>query len=384
MADCYCEMKPLERLPVSIQTLYADLADKAWTGNFREVMASGGTPYKRTHKGREYWYWQPPTKGGNRPSARYLGPDSPEVRRRIQDRTELAAARKDRLEIVRALRAARLPLPDGLSGNVLAVLAEAGAFRLRAVVVGSVAFQCYGPMLGFRMPRELGRTGDVDIGQFHAVSLAVDDEIDADLLSVLRRADPRFKAIPSPADTRRTQRYAIRAGTQETFSVDVLSPLRGQARTGPTNLKALRGHAQLLRFLDFLIYREVEAVALHGPGVPIKVPTPERFALHKLIVSRRRIDTVASQAKARKDLAQAEILLRALAKDRPYELDAAWQELQGRGPAWRQMAERAKQAIPKSLREILPKSGIPLAEPQQADHSKENRTSEQDHDYGSI
>ena len=49
-------MKALERLPVSVQTLYADLADKAWTGNFREVMASGGTPYKRTQKNRDYWY----------------------------------------------------------------------------------------------------------------------------------------------------------------------------------------------------------------------------------------------------------------------------------------------------------------------------------------
>lgn len=115
-----------------------------------------------------------------------------------------------------------MPVPDGLCGNVLAALSEAGAFRSRAVVIGSVAFQCYAPMLGFRMPGELGRTGDVDIGQFHAISLAVDDKIDANLLEVLRRADRRFEAIPSPVDTRRVLRYAIRAGTQEAFSVDVL------------------------------------------------------------------------------------------------------------------------------------------------------------------
>lgn len=56
-------MKPLERLPVSVQTLYADLADKAWTDNFREVMASGGTPYLRTYKDGGYWFWHPPTRG---------------------------------------------------------------------------------------------------------------------------------------------------------------------------------------------------------------------------------------------------------------------------------------------------------------------------------
>lgn len=238
---------------------------------------------------------------------------------------------------------------------MLAALSEAGAFRLRAVVVGSVAFQYYAPMLGVRMPGELGRTGDVDIGQFHAISLAVDDEIDADLLEVLRRADRRFEAIPTPVDTRRVLRYAIRAGTQETFSVDVLSPLRGPGRPGPTTLKALKGHhAQPLRFLDFLIYREIEAVALHGPGVPVKVPAPERFALYKLIVSRMRIDSAASQAKPRKDIAQAEILLRALAGDRPHELDAAWLEILGRRPARRNTVIRALQALPGSLCTILP------------------------------
>ncbi len=346
-------MNPPERLPVSIQTLHAELADRAWTGNFQEIMRSGGTPYKRKVKDRAYWYWQPTTKAGIRPSARYLGPDSPDLRRRIQERMNLAAARKDRIELVRALRSARLPTPDGLSGNVLAALADAGAFRLRAVAVGSVAFQCYGPMLGFRAPGDLGRTGDDDIGRIPSISLAVDDEIDADLLTVLRTADPGFEAVPSPFNARLAMRYAIRAGTQETFSVDVLAPLRGPDRSGPTPLKALRGDAQLIRFLDFLIYKEIEAVVLHGPGVPVRIPAPERFAVHKLIVSRRRLRSAAGQAKARKDLAQAGILLQVLADDRPDDLDVAWRELLDRGPAWRQAAIQARQALPPNLCDIL-------------------------------
>ena len=346
-------MNPPERLPVSIQTLHAELADRAWTGNFQEIMRSGGTPYKRRVKDRDYWYWQPPTNAGIRPSARYLGPDSPDLRRRIQERTNLAAARKDRIELVRALRSARLPTPDGLSGNVLAALADAGAFRLRAVAVGSVAFQCYGPMLGFRTPRERGRTGNVDIGHIPSISLAVDDEIDTDLLSVLRTADPKFEAVPSPLNARLAMRYAIRAGTQETFSVDVLAPLRGPDRSGPTPLKALGGDAQLIRFLDFLICREIEAVVLHGPGVPVRIPAPERFAVHKLILSRRRLRSAAGQAKARKDLAQAGILLQVLADDRPDELDVAWRELLDRGSAWSQAAVQARQALPPNLRDIL-------------------------------
>lgn len=344
---------PVERLPISMQTLYADLSERAWRGNLEELMAAGGSAYRRNAKGRDYWYWQPPTRDGVRPSARYLGPDSPGVRQRIEERNALGAARKDRLEMVRALVAAKLPAPDSLTGRVLLALAEAGAFRLRAVVVGTTAFQCYGPMLGIRVPAGLDRTEDLDIGRFHSVSLAVDDRIDEDLLPVLWRADRRFEAIASPVDSRRVQRYAIRRSTQETFSVDILTPLRGPDRSGPVQLKALRGHAQLLRFLDFLIYQEVDAVALHGPGIPVKVPEPERFCLHKLLVSQLRRGSAANRAKSRKDLAQAGILIQVLAHDRPYRLAEAWRELLGRGPAWRQLANQAVAALPDDLRGFL-------------------------------
>ncbi len=182
-------------------------------------------------------------------------------------------------------------------------------FRLRAVVVGSTAFQCYGPMLGFRIPRQLGQTNDLDIAQFLTVSIAVDDRIDDDFLTVLRRANPRFREIPSPMDLRRTSRYAVQAGGQTVFSVDVLAPLRGPERKTPTPVGALRGDKQLLRFLDFLIYREVEAVALHGLGILIRVPTPERYAFHKLIVSQRRLGSSQGSARAQKDLPQASTLL---------------------------------------------------------------------------
>ena len=338
-----------------MHTLYAELAERAWAGDFDEIAQAGGSPYKRTERGRDYWYWQPATVNGKRSSARYIGPDSPAVRERIRERTARADARKDRIEIVRSLRAARLPTPDGLSGRVLAALAQAGAFRLRAVLVGSTAFQCYAPMLGFRAGGALTRTGDVDIGQFHSVSIAVDDRIDSDFLSVLRRADPAFEAIPSPMDSRRSWRYAIRAGAQQTFSVEILAPLRGPERPGGvTRLRAMRSDARMLRFIDFLLYREVEAVVLAGPGIPVRVPAPERFALHKLMLSRMRSESPARQAKVRKDFAQAEMLLQVLVQDRPHELEETWAEMLGRGPSWKAWALQASQGLPPDLRRALP------------------------------
>lgn len=352
-------LRTFQRLPVAMQTVYAELADRAWTGSFREIMDAGGTPHKRTVKGRDYWYWHPATRNGRRPPARYLGPDMPEIRRRIEARVERAEARKDRIGMVRALRAAGMPIPDGLSGNVLAALADAGAFRLRAAVVGSLAFQCYPPMLGFRTPGAAARTGDVDIGQFPAISIAVGDRIEPDLLSVLKSVDPAFEAVPSPFDPRRTLRYAVRGGSEERFVVDVLAPMRGPPLDRPVHLPALEGDAQPLRFLDFLLYQEIEALVLHGAGIPVKVPAPERFAVHKLLVAARRRTDSTGRIRARKDLEQAALLVRVLASDRPEELRQAWEELRARGPSWRKAADRGREDLPTDVQDLLPLPDAP-------------------------
>jgi hypothetical protein len=40
--------------------------------------------------------------------------------------------------------------------------------------------------------------------------------------------DDRFQPVLSPMDGRQPMRYALRAGSQDVFSVDVLCPLRGR------------------------------------------------------------------------------------------------------------------------------------------------------------
>lgn len=339
----------MDRLPVSLQTLYADIVDRSWAGSYAELIEAGGSPYPQTINGKVFWYLKMPMVNGVRKKDLYLGPDSPEVQQRLSDHADLKAIRQDRQSMIRSLRAARLPAPDPLSGKVMSTLAEAGAFRLRAVVIGSAAFQTYSPMLGVRFDNTAGQTGDLDIAQFHSISIAVDDALEQDLLTTLQTADPRFRAIPSPMDGRRTLKYAIQVGSQQEFGVDLLCPLRGPDRGQITSLKALKGDAQLLRYLDFLIYGEVNAVALYGLGVPINVPSPERYAVHKLIVSRMRIQTAQSQAKARKDIRQAEALLEVLLEDRPFDLEQVWNEALLRGPSWREKLHEGKALLRKPL-----------------------------------
>lgn len=346
---------PLQELPVSVQTLYADLVEKAWTSGLADLMKAGkGSAYPHEVGGKRYWYWQPGTGlDGKRPSARYIGPDSEETRVRIEAMRAQVATLEDRRSMVRALAAARLPTPDRLSGEVMAALAEAGVFRLRAAVIGSVAFQCYPALLGVRVPATLSRTGDLDIAQFHSIAVAVDDEIDDGIEALLKRVDRRFDAIPDPMNSRRTLRYAVRQGEQELFSVDVLRPLRGPERERVTWLRAMRSHAQVIRFLDFLLYQEQNAVALHGPGIPINVPQPERFALHKMLVSQMRAAIPRSQIKARKDLEQASALIGILMQQRPDHLGDIWGELLDRGPSWRRKAFAAMKRLPVTARDFL-------------------------------
>lgn len=349
----------MNRLPVSLQTLYADLVDRSWSGSYRDLMEAGGTPYRQTINGAEFWYLKGVTVNGRRRKDRYLGPDGPEMRKWLTEHRDLRAIRSDRIDMVRSLRNARLPAPDPVSGKILSTLSEAGAFRMRGVVVGSVAFQTYAPMLGVRFADAMGQTGDLDIAQFHSISIAVNDELQEDFLTTLRAVDPRFEAIPSPVDGRRTLKYAIRAGREVAFSVDLLCPLRGRERERITPLKAMRGDAQLLRYLDFLIYREVNAVSLYGLGIPVNVPAPERYAVHKLIVSQLRAGAAESQAKARKDLRQAAALLEALLEDRIHELQEAWSEAIGRGPSWRDKALRGAALLPEPVRSRLLSLSVP-------------------------
>jgi hypothetical protein len=166
-------------------------------------------------------------------------------------------------------------------------------------------------------------------------------------------ADKGFTAIPSPTDSRRTLRYALRKGSEEIYSVDVLFPVRGPDRERVTYLRALRSHAQTIRYLDYLLYQEINAVVLHGAGIPVNVPAPERYALHKILVSQMRIADARSQAKARKDLDQAGALVLVLAELRPDDLIDAWHELLSRGVSWRRKAAKGAKQLPAEPRQRL-------------------------------
>jgi hypothetical protein len=220
-------------------------------------------------------------------------------------------------------------------------LATAGVFRLRGVLVGTVAYQVYAAMLGVRLPAAMVQTEDVDVAQFADVSAAIGDAT-RPMAEVLREVDASFRPVPH-VDPQRVTRYVAASGVR----VEFLTPNRGRETEQPQNLPALGTDAQPLRFLDFLIRDPEPAVLLHGPGILVSVPAPQRYALHKLVVARRRRE----DAKRDKDRLQAQALLDALVRRRPHELRAAWVEAFGRGRTWRRLLGEGLGLLPPATRD---------------------------------
>lgn len=347
------------------QTLYSELAQRALDAAFSTEFSLDGRFVAAEVKGRRYWYFDLPDTGGGKKRT-YVGPvDDPEITSQVENFKDLKADAKERRKLVSTLvRQAYLPRPERKTGDIVQALSDAGLFRLRGVLVGTVAYQCYPAILGVRLPATSLVTGGADFAQFHSISAAVEDRTPP-VLETLRKIDPTFREVPHRADSRFTTQYSSRSG----YRVEFLTPNTGSAdyEDNPAPMPALgRASAQPLRFLDFLIHQPVRAVLLHGAGVPVTVPSPERYAVHKLIVASRRVANRDGTAKSRKDRLQAATITQAMIEQRQSDVLAdVFAEAWDRGPAWRdairktlsQVDEASRSLIQTGLQEGLQNSG---------------------------
>jgi hypothetical protein len=313
-------------LTLALQTTYAELLEQCSLDAFNESFPEAGTFVPKEMKGKRYWYFQLPASEGQR--QRYVGPETPELLEHIRQHRQARASQRTRRSLVSTLvRSGGLPRPIPRIGETIAALARAGVFRLRAVLVGTVAYQTYPGMLGTRLPSASMTTSDIDIAQFSNISLAVSDAT-VPMLDVLKTVDDSFRAVPHLHDGRRSVTYQASDGLR----VDFLTPNEGRDTDKPKRLAALGTDAEPLRFLDFLIHAPEPSVVLHADGLYVTVPAPERYAVHKLIVAQRRVGP--GNVKRSKDLVQSEVLLDRLIDQRPNELREVWCEAESRSPKW--------------------------------------------------
>jgi hypothetical protein len=112
------------------------------------------------------------------------------------------------------------------------VLARSGVFRLRSVLVGTVAYQVYPAMLGIRLPGVLLQTSDVDVAQFTSVSIATGDETPP-MIHVLRSADKSFREIANITGYGSATSYVAKGGVR----VDFVTPNEGPDTDAPHTSK---------------------------------------------------------------------------------------------------------------------------------------------------
>jgi hypothetical protein len=333
-------------IALATQTTFAELLQRALDAEFDEQYHEQGNFVRRRRKYRLYWYYQ--RIEGGKLREEYVGPvHDTSITDRVKRFSSLKSDFRERQEMVRALRAAGLPVPDSISGEVIEAMWKAGFFRLRGVLVGTLAYQCYAGLLGVRLGGASLMTQDADFAQFWGISQNIGDSMPP-MLDVLRRVDSSFKEIPSLDDPLVSARYRNDAG----YKAEFLTPNRGsQDHQGKlARMPALGGAAAFpLRHLDFLVHQPERSVLLYKGGVPVTVPRAERYAVHKLIVAVERRD----QAKAGKDIVQAGTLIAALARKRPLELVEAWHTAWKAGPRWKEKLESGRARLTDAARTAL-------------------------------
>ena len=328
----------MKKLSLPLLTLYADLA--------QQVQSSSAVPGSvRTQEVKGTKYLKANTTVGARRRTIYLGPaDDPDAQERAQAIKEEMERAKARRKTVMLLRDGGIPVPSTELGRVLDVLAAANLFAQGLVLVGTAAYQCYSPLVGAALPAAALTTRHADLA---TATLALSAEhgtfardatqraTTPNLETILRQADPTFRAIPALNRKAFPSHFRTASG----FLVDLLVPVRRRSDANPMPIPGLQAGGTPVQYLDWLIDAPSRAVALYGAGVKIQVPRPARYAVHKLILAQ---ESDRSVAKRQKDLLQAKSLFEALNETEPYAIQDALEEAKSRGAkGWRRPIERS-------------------------------------------
>ncbi len=345
-------------LPLSAQTAYAQLLEAGLgADHHRSVADLKGSFASKVSKGKTYWYYQYVEPSGKLRQV-YVGPDNEAVRvLREKKGARDAPARTGALARL-ARSAAALGCTEILPrhARVLSRLSEYGFFRAGGLLVGTHAFLAFGNMLGVRWT-DADRTQDVDFahaGKSLSIALPGNTRVNTD--AAIKSLEMGFLPVSSLS----AEAGATYLNPREPeFRLDFLTT-RHRDREKIYSHPQLGVNMQPLAFMEYLLEDVQQAVLFSGDTVILaNVPSPARYALHKLIVYGERKGAFAT--KSAKDLKQAGLLLLRLRELRPSDIAEAWRDLVGRGSGWRSRARAGADALAKQVPELNVKQLI--AEP---------------------
>lgn len=282
-------------------------------GQARVLDGTPGTLKQRTQSGRKYWVREHIRVDGSKVDE-YLGAAA------ALDRRRLDAVRAE-IDLAKALASASAKLRlfgyqrvDRAPAAVLQVFFNRGLVQAGLVLVGSHAYGALLNELGIAAPGY--RTRDLDVARAGTPAVALPK--DTSFRQMLLETGLPFVPVPGMPSHKPSTSFKLRGA--DALAVDLLAPGRRAGDLVPVG--ELNAFAQAIPLLDFLIDEPVAAVVLSpNQVVPVRVPAPERFVLHKLYSSQSRR---TERDKVRKDLEQAAVLATALEEDTPGSLRDAF------------------------------------------------------------
>lgn len=241
------------------------------------VISQTGPLFWNTSKGRRYLYAKrsgvTKSLGRETEELRVLKESYDEAVRRVRP---LTRRMESMARVNRALRLSRIP---EIAARVIRELDAEGLLGSHLIVTGTNALYAYEAACGVLIGGSHVATGDADLlwDTRQSLLLIVTGVRRDGLMSVLRRADPTFKAD-----------YGFNATNSNGYIVDLLCADTEDFMTmragADLEAVAMPGAQWLLTAAPHF-----EQVVIGGDGKPLRmiVPEPRTFALHKLWVSKR-------------------------------------------------------------------------------------------------
>lgn len=320
------------------QTAWSDLAESTRARGVAIVGTPGGIATITT-KDKTYFAHQYVRANGARRQEIIGSADDPATAALVEELQSKITAAKDLIEQIRVLAKLGYQTADSKTYYIAAALSNAGLFEKGITLIGSHAYGVILNTLGIYAPAYTSH--DVDLTRSEPIAAPR-----VDILELLKGTGIEF--IPVPAFKHNDPSTSYKELGKSRFQVDLLVPSKDED-IRVVNMPDLRTHAMALPYLDFLLQDTQQGVlaSRHG-AVVARVPSPARFAIHKLLSSRLRVNT---HDKIAKDLEQASVLLAALSVLRPTEIETATAEL---SPSGRDLLSKALPLIEQRLADEHP------------------------------
>ncbi|MDB4940617.1 MAG: hypothetical protein JWP97_151 [Labilithrix sp.] len=308
------------RHPLLLQTSFSEVKRQAAEQAHVLVGTPGSVGVREVNGGRFHYRQFYDPQGKKR--AEYLGAVGDAAAE------ERAQTTRDRIALAGVLaRDARLLAQQGYARvdsrtfAIVAALANHGLFEAGAILVGSHAYGALLNDLGVRAAAYT--TEDVDVARGDALKLALGEGGEkTDFATML--ASSTVPLAPVPSLQRGAPSTSYKPPGPDRLRVDLLTPARGKEITTRA-VPELAAHATALPYLGYLLDAPLGAALLGREGaVAVRVPRPERYAWHKMMLSQVR---AATSEKRTKDLDQAAVLSAVLAEEAPGALGEAFADV---------------------------------------------------------